>query len=34
MEAQKITNSQGNTEQKRAMLEISQHPTSNYITDP
>jgi hypothetical protein len=26
-------NSQGNTEQKKAMLEESQYPTSNYTTE-
>jgi hypothetical protein len=29
MEAQKTSNRQGNTEQKRAMLKVSQYLTSN-----
>jgi hypothetical protein len=32
LETQETMNSQGNTQQKRAMLEVSQYPTSNYIT--
>jgi hypothetical protein len=32
LETQEMANSQGNIQQKRAMLEVSQHPTSNYIT--
>jgi hypothetical protein len=34
LEAIKTTDSQGNPEQKRAMLEVSQYPTSNYTTEP
>jgi hypothetical protein len=34
LEIQKTVNSQGNTEQKRVMLEVSQYLTSNYSTDP
>jgi hypothetical protein len=33
MEAQKTSNNQGNVEQKRAMLEVSQYPTSNCSTE-
>jgi hypothetical protein len=33
-EAQKTLNNQSNPEQKRAMLEVSQYLTSNYITEP
>jgi hypothetical protein len=32
LETQETTNNQANTQQKRAMLEVSQYPTSNYIT--
>jgi hypothetical protein len=31
---QKTSNSQGNTEQKRATLEVSQYPISNYTSEP
>jgi hypothetical protein len=34
LETQENINSQGNTQQKRAMLEVSQDPTSNYIAEP
>jgi hypothetical protein len=34
LESQKTVNNQGNTKEKRAMLGISQYPTSNYTTDP
>jgi hypothetical protein len=34
LETQKTMNSQGNTEQKRATLEVSEYPTSNYTTEP
>jgi hypothetical protein len=33
LEAQKTANSQGNTEQKRATLQVSQYLTSNYTTE-
>jgi hypothetical protein len=34
MEAQKTSNSQGNTEQKEQQLEVLQFLTSNYTTEP
>jgi hypothetical protein len=33
LETQETSNWQGNTQQKKAMLEVSQHLTSNYITE-
>jgi hypothetical protein len=33
LETQKTTNSPGNTEQKRTMLEVSQYLTSTYTTE-
>jgi hypothetical protein len=33
-EIQKTPNSKSNPQQKRAMLEVSQHQTSNYTTGP
>jgi hypothetical protein len=32
LETQETTNSQDNTQQKRAMLAVSQYSTSNHIT--
>jgi hypothetical protein len=32
LETEETVNSQDTTQQKTAMLEVSQYPTSNYIT--
>jgi hypothetical protein len=34
LEKQDTMNSQGNTDQKEQMLEVSQYLTSNYTTEP
>jgi hypothetical protein len=34
VKAQRTVNSQGNTEQKRTMLEVSQYLSSNYTIEP
>jgi hypothetical protein len=34
LKTQETATSQGNTQQKIAMLEVSQYPTSNQITKP